>query len=134
MKSCVCINCQAVERSDMATPNQSQLPIQPVNRPILCNPYEEPTEYWLYDTQTGEASRVPGRRDASYWYKTQGMGGAQGALFAQEISEPLPLVNALRDDLRRWRKANYEGATQATKTLLNHWAREDRPRRLFFCQ
>jgi type III restriction enzyme len=62
------------------------------------------------------------------------MGGAQGALFAQEISEPLPLVNALRDDLRRWRKANYEGATQATKTLLNHWAREDRPRRLFFCQ
>lgn len=28
----------------MLTPNQPPLPIQPVNKPILCSPYKEPTE------------------------------------------------------------------------------------------
>ena len=46
----------------------------------------------------------------------------------------LPLVNALRDDVRRWRASGYEGATQVTKELLRYWWRADRPRRLFFCQ
>lgn len=41
----------------MLTPNQLQLPIQPVNEPILCSPYEEPTAHWVYDTTTGAASQ-----------------------------------------------------------------------------
>ncbi|MBI4551134.1 MAG: hypothetical protein HY710_02615 [Candidatus Latescibacteria bacterium] len=45
----------------MPTHDQLPLPIQPVNNPILCSPYEEPTEHWVYDTQTGEASRMMGR-------------------------------------------------------------------------
>ncbi|HXH12568.1 MAG TPA: DEAD/DEAH box helicase family protein [Alphaproteobacteria bacterium] len=118
----------------MLTPYQPQLPIQPVNKPILCSPYEEPAEHWVYDRATGEPSRVPGRRPASYWYKTQRTGSAQGELFAEEERDDLPLVNALRDDVRRWRQANYEGATPVTKQLLAYWARSDRPRRLFFCQ
>lgn len=118
----------------MVTPNQQQLPIQPVNKPILCSPYAEPTEHWLYNENNGEAYRNPGRRPASYWYKTERTGTTQGTLFAQERSDDLPLVNALREDVKRWRNANYEGATQTTKTLLAHWSSEDRPRRLFFCQ
>jgi type III restriction enzyme len=110
------------------------VPIQPVDKPILCSPYEEPTEHWLYDRETGEASRNPGRRDASYWFKTQRTGSAQRILFAEEQRDDLPLVNALRDDVRRWRKSNYENATSVTKQLFAHWSRRDRPRRLFFCQ
>lgn len=83
-----------------------QLPIQPVNKPILCSPYEEPTEHWVYDTATGEASQMPGRRPGSYWYKTQRTGSAQQQLFAEEERDDLPLVNTLRDDVRRWRQAN----------------------------
>ena len=30
--------------------------IQPVNQPILCSPYEEPTDHGVCDTQTGDAS------------------------------------------------------------------------------
>lgn len=119
----------------MSTQVQQQLPIQPVNKPIICSPYDEPQEHWYYDKATGEATRVPERRLASYWYKIQRTGGVtQGQLFAEEESDPLPLVNALREDVRKWRNAKYEGATQVTKTLLNHWSQEDRPRRLFFCQ
>ena len=113
-----------------------QLPIQPVEKPILCNPYEEPAEHWVYDTGTGLAHRMEGRRPASYWFKTQRVATQQLRLtgFAEEDRADLPLVNALRDDVRRWRRGGYEGATQITKQLLQYWWREDRPRRLFFCQ
>jgi type III restriction enzyme len=113
---------------------QEPLPIQPVPRPILCNPYEEPDWHWLYDTQTGAATKTQGRRDASYWFRSQRTSAGQLSLLAQEESDPLPLVNALRDDVRRWRKSEWDGATTVTKQLLRHWTRADRARRLFFCQ
>ena len=115
---------------------QQPLPIQPVERPILCSPYEEPTEHWVYDSETGEAQCREGRRPASYWFKTQRVYDQQLMLkgFAEEQREDLPLVNALREDVKRWRKSGYEGATEVTKSLLRYWWREDRPRRLFFCQ
>lgn len=118
----------------MASLGQKPLPIQPVEKPILCSPYEEPTEHWIYDTGSGEAQRFPGRRPASYWFRVQRVVPGQLSLFAEEEREDLPLINALREDVKRWRKSGYEGATQVSKELLRHWWREDRPRRLFFCQ
>ena len=115
------------------TANQQPLPVQPVEKPILCSPYAEPAEHWVYTTE-GDAIRMPGRRPASYWYKTQRIAEGQLALLAEEQREDLPLVNALREDVRRWRASGYEGATQVTKELLRYWWRADRPRRLFFCQ
>lgn len=111
-----------------------QIPIQPVENPILCSPYAEPTEHWVYNTQTGIPSRFPGRRPASYWFKSERTSTGQQNLFAEEERDDLPLVNALREDVRAWRKSGWENASEVTKTLLRHWSREDRPRRLFFCQ
>ena len=113
---------------------QEPLPIQPVPKPILCGPYEEPAWHWLYDTQSGAATKTEGRREASYWFRSQRTSSGQLSLLAQEESDPLPLVNALRDDVRRWRKSEWDGATPVTKQLLRHWTRADRARRLFFCQ
>ena len=56
------------------------------------------------------------------------------SLLAEEERDDLPLVNALRDDVRRWRNSGWQNASETTKKLLRHWWREDRPRRLFFCQ
>ena len=114
--------------------DQLEIPIQPVENPILCNPYEEPDAHWVYDTDTGEAIRQPGRRDAGYWYKTQRTGSQQLRLFQEEERDDLPLVNALRNDVRRWRASNYRNATVVTRELLRHWVRADKERRLFFCQ
>ncbi|HEY9086681.1 MAG TPA: DEAD/DEAH box helicase family protein [Anaerolineaceae bacterium] len=114
-----------------------QIPIQPVERPILSSPYQEPPEHWVYDTSTGEAKKMTGRRPASYWYKSHRSYNNQQMMlagFAEEIREDLPLVNALRRDIRRWRESKYEGATEISKELLRYWQREDRQRRLFFCQ
>ena len=110
------------------------VPVQPVDRPILCNPYEEPDDHWIYDKNSGAASHASRRREASYWYKTERTGSAQMSLLAEEERDDLPLVNALREDVRKWRQAGYPGATNVTRDLLRHWARPDRARRLFFCQ
>jgi type III restriction enzyme len=123
-----------VRKSGSVAPGQEQLPVQPVDRPILCNPYEEPHDHWIYDKETGAASRAGIRRDASYYYKTERTGSAQLSLLAEEERDDLPLVNALREDIRQWRKAGYPGATNVTRDLLRHWAGTDRARRLFFCQ
>jgi type III restriction enzyme len=119
----------------MAEPTP-RLPIQPVDKPIICSPYDEPNDHWLYNTQTGEASRAGTRRSASYWYKTERTGSAQSQLFAEEERDDLPLVNKLREDVKRWREAKdpYKGASNVTKELLRHWADPKRRRRLFFCQ
>jgi type III restriction enzyme len=58
----------------------------------------------------------------------------QMGLFAEEERDDLPLVNVLREDVRRWRESGWANGSQVTKTLLRHWWRDDRGRRLFFCQ
>jgi type III restriction enzyme len=113
---------------------QEPLPIQPVPKPILCSPYIEPVWHWRYDTATGAATKTEGRREASYWFRSQRTSTGQLSLLAQEESDPLQLVNALRDDVRRWRKTEWDGATPVTKQLLRYWTRADRARPLFFCQ
>jgi type III restriction enzyme len=106
--------------------------IQPVEHPILVSPYVEPDRYWVYE---GNEPRVaPGRRPAGYYYKVKRTVTQQQSMFAEEQREDLVLVNALRADVKRWRAGKYEGATEVTKELLQHWRRDDAPRRLFFCQ
>ncbi|MCY3724082.1 MAG: DEAD/DEAH box helicase family protein [Candidatus Poribacteria bacterium] len=113
--------------------NRSDIPIQPVEQPILCSPYKKPNAHWFYE-ENGEVIRQEGRRDAGYWYKTQRTGSEQLQMFREEEWDDLPLVNALRADVERWRETNYRNATSVTRELLRHWARDDLLRRLFFCQ
>jgi type III restriction enzyme len=118
----------------MSSKAQAEVPIQPVDQPILCGPYDEPRDHWVYDRATGQASHGGKRRAAGYWYKTDKTGASQSQLFVEEERDDLVLVNALRDDVRKWRESDYRGAEPVTRELLRHWSRPDRPRRLFFCQ
>ncbi len=120
--------------TNSASAAQASLPVQPVSKPILSSPYGEPAEHWNFNNDVGEWMRTPGRRPASYWYKTQRTGRAQLGMFAEEERDDIPLINLLREDVKHWRQLNYEAATPITKQLLVHWSREDRPRRIFFCQ
>jgi type III restriction enzyme len=121
-------------RPQQEIPPDDWAPAQAVEEPILNSPYEEPQYYWNYD-KDGTPNKFPGRRPASYWFKTERTGvGATDDLFAEEDRDDLPLVNRLREDVKRWRESGYRGATSVTKELLQWWLRDDRPRRLFFCQ
>lgn len=112
-----------------------QIPIQPVDKPIICNPYDEPNLHWHFDREQMQMLKLAGRRQAGYWYKSDQVGAAQRGLFADEQWDDLALINLLRKDVRRWRETGYRGASAVTKELLLHWASKDRPGwRLFFCQ
>jgi type III restriction enzyme len=110
--------------------------IQPVESPVICKPYYEPSCYWEYNRATGIPTKEPGRRTASYWYKTPEADTRQGqlSLGLEEDRRDLVLVNRLRADVKKWREAKWEGATNVTKDCLRHWMRKDRLRRFFFCQ
>jgi type III restriction enzyme len=118
--------------------SQKQIPIQPVEQPVICSPYTEPDYFWFYDKVTGRAIKSKGRRQAGYWYKSQQFGTREQTLFSEadpeENFDDLPLVNLLREDVRRWRDSDYRGATNVTRELLKWWTNTERSRRLFFCQ
>ena len=109
-----------------------ELPIQPVDTPIICSPYQEPDKHWSY--KDGRPFRVDQRRDAGYWYKAEKLGTAQGQLLVEEQRDDLPLVNLLRKDVGRWRASGYRGASGITMKFLNHWNSRKVERELFFCQ
>lgn len=115
-------------------PVATQVPIQPVERPIICSPYDPPSAHWEYDRMTGEARKQPWRRPAKYWYKTKDDIKGQGQLELSEGQDDLVTVNQLREDVARWRESHYEGVTPITRELLRFWASPERSRRLFFCQ
>lgn len=119
-------------RRTAAEAEPQQAPVQAVENPILNSPFEEPTQFFEY--RDGVPTKAQGRRPASYWFKTHRTGGEEQDLFQEENRDDLPLVNRLRADVKRWRESGYRGASSVTKDLLKHWSREDRARRLFFCQ
>lgn len=115
---------------------RQELPIQPVEDPILCSPYEEPIKHWVYDRETGSPSKMPGRHRAGYWVDQYSTAEEQLRLTLDEEEgySTLPIVERLRNDVRRWRETGYRNATNITRQLLRYWQREGRERQLFFCQ
>jgi type III restriction enzyme len=84
---------------------------------------------------TGEETpqRIPGRREAGYFYRDPRSGG-DGEHEARGTWQPLPLVNLIRERLKDWRTQGYPGVTRTTLELLNYWRRDGRQHRLFFAQ
>ena len=58
-------------------------PVQAVERPILCSPYDEPQEHSVYGETNQPPTRAPGRRPASYFFISKRTGAAQVAMFAE---------------------------------------------------
>lgn len=87
------------------------IPIQPVEKPILCSPNEAPSAYWQYDRTTGDASKIAGRRPSRYWYKTKDSAGHAAGQLTLELSEgqdDFHMVNQIREGVARWRDSNFE--------------------------
>ena len=74
--------------------------IQPVESPVICRPYYEPTPYWEYDRNTGRAQKMEGRRAASCWYKDPAADIRRGqmTLELEEARRELVLKNKRRTE------------------------------------
>jgi len=65
----------------------------------LFKPWEEPTLHRLPNPQRGQPAVIaPGRRPSK-----------------------VPLVRAIRAEVDSWRRADYPGASETSRTLLHHW-------------
>jgi type III restriction enzyme len=101
-----------------------------VEQPIINDAFSEPPRHWEFDQGIPELKE--GRRPAGYYLAPR----TRDAIVprAAEARVDLPLVNRIRERVRAWRQANYPGTTRVTRILLEHWTRQDRDRKLFFCQ
>ncbi len=92
---------------------------------ILNSPYEVPHFHWREDR--GNLTLAHGRRPAGYEiFDTRNN---------TRRTEPLELVNRIRERVDAWRAADYPGVTSITRSLLAHWHDQSaRQHPFYFCQ
>jgi type III restriction enzyme len=63
-------------------------------------------------------------------------GQSTGTAQADEIGTriTLDLANTIRTRVKSWRQAGFPGVTAITSELITYWTRDERERRLLFCQ
>ena len=106
----------------------------PIARPILNKPHEEPTRHWKLaedNTSTGEV--INERRLSQSLLIMPKERGSQLRM-QTTTADQNELVNDIREGVSRWRKDGYLGATTASRQLLRHWRSEANDPRLFFAQ
>ena len=103
-----------------------------IDRLIINSPYEEPAKHWRYDRETRLFDELDGRRPAGYVVASPD---------SRDFDDPgifveIPLVNAIRPRVKKWREAGWPGVSSITRRLLEYWndPEEFEARRFFFCQ
>jgi type III restriction enzyme len=108
-----------------------------VSEPILNSPFEEPKSYW-HIVEGADPVEQDGRRPAVYFYRDpKGKKPDDDNFRTESVAIPLTLVNRVREQIKRWRKEGYPGATRTTLDLLAYWnsqGRRDARVGLFFAQ
>lgn len=93
---------------------------------IINSPYEVPRQHWQ-QARDGSLSLTEERRPAGY--------EIFDVRYNTKRTEPLELVNQIRQRVDEWRTADYPGVTMVTRRLLEHWREQDaRQFPLYFCQ
>ncbi|MEQ1439039.1 DEAD/DEAH box helicase family protein [Fontimonas sp. SYSU GA230001] len=92
---------------------------------IINSPFEAPRYHWL--DERGQLTLMQGRRPAGYEiFDTRNN---------TRRTEPLELVNRIRERIDAWRAASYPGVTTVTRSLLEHWNDPTaRQHPFYFCQ
>jgi type III restriction enzyme len=113
-----------------------------IENPIINSPFEEPRRHFYFD-QTGITDKiVEARRNSAYFVpippSKKKSGGEQlvlGTEWTRDRQKENKFINDIRNAVAKWRFGGaYDGVTNTTRTLLEHWQRPERERKLFFCQ
>jgi type III restriction enzyme len=111
-----------------------------VDNPVINSPFEEPSRQYQLDEE-GQPTGIVlnGRRDSIQVVPVPAARRKikQGELQLDHGATTVKqnqLVNEIRERVALWRAGGRKGTTPETQRLLDHWSREDRSRRLFFCQ
>jgi type III restriction enzyme len=112
-----------------------------IENPIINSPFEEPARHFRFDEQGITNTIVPERRISQYFVpiakprKTAKERQMTFDEWTEDRIEENKTVNAIRRLIQLWREGRYtDDVTRTTARLLEYWQRDDRSRRLFFCQ
>ena len=121
---------------------QARVPSDPVETPILNQPYDPPQWYWSLDLEfRAVAPALPGRRPSGAYLPVPKPTRRQSELplgdqqsSCQEV-EPHKRINRIREAVDAWREAGYPGATTESMELIEHWNQPEREGvQPYFCQ
>ncbi len=110
-----------------------------IQNPILNSPYREPNRHWRFSDE-GILNEIAETRRASAYFvqipapKKKGKQLQFETEWTQDRIEPNDKANLIREKVKHWREGEYQGVTQVTRKLLQHWINPDRENKLFFCQ
>ncbi|MBP9759779.1 MAG: DEAD/DEAH box helicase family protein [Candidatus Pacebacteria bacterium] len=113
-----------------------------IDNPIINSAFKEPTRHFVFDESGITSETKSGRRPSGVYAPVPKAKSRQQKLELENVSTTWTnetfrendFVNRIRDKVSQWRLSQYEGSTNVTKRLLEHWQREERERRFFFCQ
>ncbi len=112
-----------------------------IENPVLNSPYDEPGRHFRFDEEGITDEIVEARRVSSYFVpiaqpRKRGRQLVLDTEWTEERIEENKFINRVRERVAIWRKGGYQGITNTTRRLLEHWQRPDRDpnKRLFFCQ
>jgi type III restriction enzyme len=103
-----------------------------IDKLIICNPYEEPKNYWEYNRESQGFEKKTGRRKSGIVKASRGSAG--------KFDDPgefyeFKTVNEIRLRVKDWKYKGYRNATQVTKDLLEFWNNnQEREQPFFWCQ
>jgi hypothetical protein len=118
---------------------KTAMPDTIIENPILNSPFREPDRHWRF-TDEGITNEVVETRRASAYFvpipppEKKGKQLQFDTEWTQDRLEPNDKVNRIRERVKHWREGEYQGITQITRKLLQHWTDPDRENKLFFCQ
>jgi type III restriction enzyme len=111
-----------------------------IENPILNPPYSEPTRHFRFSDEGITDEIVEARRVSSYFVpiprprKRNPRQLAFETEWTQDRIKENDFINRVRARVALWRRGGYLGVTKTTARLLEYWQRDDRERKLFFCQ
>ena len=112
-----------------------------IQNPVINSPFVEPKWHFRFDDDGITDDIANGRRDSCYFVpiaQPRKRGAKQLVLDAEWTKDRIEenrMVNAIRRKVKTWREGRYtDDVTRVTARLLEYWHRDDRFRRLFFCQ
>ncbi|MBL0344425.1 DEAD/DEAH box helicase family protein [Candidatus Villigracilis affinis] len=111
-----------------------------IENPVLNSPFQEPKRHFRF-TEDGITDEIAEERRISQYFvpipqakkKSAKQLSFETEWTADRVEENKD-INRIRERVAVWRKGGYVGITKITAKLLEYWKREDRERRLFFCQ
>lgn len=113
-----------------------------IENPIINSPFKEPVLHFRFTDEGITNEVVERRRISSYFVPiAQPRKKSKNQLtfsteWREDRIEENKFINQVRERVAQWRKQGYPSSsvTKTTKLLLDYWQREERTRKLFFCQ